>query len=199
MFNESVFIGSSMTNIAVANLVKDGMVLLGYTNTTVWNEGIFGLTEGIFERLLGMATQFDFAILIWAADDITTSKGRSVASPRDNIIFEGGLFMGAIGRERVFIVCDEAKEVKRPSDFSGVTLAYYDGSPIKRKSTLAKACEKIAKEIQKPKFLQFAGQWRSRYPETADIHHREMIDHVEITASRGGIIINGKKTRDGHV
>jgi predicted nucleotide-binding protein len=94
VFNETIFVASSGKNIAIADIVAAGMRLLGYVNTTVWNEGVFGLTEVVFERLLTVATEFDFAVLIWAADDITESKGQIASSPRDNVIFEGGLFMG---------------------------------------------------------------------------------------------------------
>jgi predicted nucleotide-binding protein len=46
----------------------------------------------------------DFAAFVVTADDVTASRGRRKASPRDNVVFEIGLFMGAIGRERTFVV-----------------------------------------------------------------------------------------------
>jgi predicted nucleotide-binding protein len=70
---------------------------LGYKQK-LRHAGVFGLNQGILDRLLSAANQFDFAILIWAGDDVTESKGLFKVSPRDNVIFECGLFMGAIGK-----------------------------------------------------------------------------------------------------
>jgi predicted nucleotide-binding protein len=46
---------------------------------------------------------YDFAIMTWAADDSTFSNGTVTASPRDNVVFECGLFMGILGKDRAFI------------------------------------------------------------------------------------------------
>ena len=62
-----------------------------------------------------------------------------------------GLFMGAIGKDRVFIVCDRSVEVKIPSDFAGITLAYYDGCRIndnEGESAVRTPSEQIAREIR---------------------------------------------------
>jgi predicted nucleotide-binding protein len=47
---------------------------------------------------------FDFAILVLTPDDLTQSRGKQQPSPRDNVVFELGLFIGALGRDRVFMV-----------------------------------------------------------------------------------------------
>ena len=75
-------------------------------NVRIWDEGVFGVGQGILERLVAEVGNYDFAVLVWGEDDITESKGESRASPRDNVIFECGLFIGAIGRDRIFIVRD---------------------------------------------------------------------------------------------
>lgn len=41
----------------------------------------------------------------------------NIAAPRDNVIFEMGLFMEAKGRERVLVVCEEG--AKMPTDIGG--------------------------------------------------------------------------------
>jgi hypothetical protein len=71
-------------------------------------------------------TQFDFAILVLSPDDIVQSRNDSNLGPRDNVIFELGLFMGRLGRERTFAVHQRNAHVKIPTDLSGVTLAAYD-------------------------------------------------------------------------
>ena len=49
-----------------------------------------------------MSLKTDFAVLVLTPDDITLSRGTTIASPRDNAIFELGLFMGTNGRNRTF-------------------------------------------------------------------------------------------------
>ena len=117
-----IFIGSSSGNVGVAQLIANRLEDDCSADVQVWNEGIFRLNQGFLESLIDTLGEFDFAVLVWGDDDITQSKGESQASPRDNVIFECGLFMGTLGRERVFIVHDRSKAIKIPSDFAGVTL-----------------------------------------------------------------------------
>ena len=131
MAKPKLFIGSSKASIPVARLVANRLEGDDSAEVTVWDEGVFSLNKGFLEKLLAVLSEFDFAVLVWAPDDVTESKGESRASPRDNVIFECGLFMGAVGRERVFIVCDQSVSLKIPSDLAGITLATYDGSRIR--------------------------------------------------------------------
>ncbi len=45
--------------------------------------------------------------------------------PRDNVIFESGMFMGKLGRRRTFLVCDVDDKIKLPSDLKGLTCVTY--------------------------------------------------------------------------
>jgi predicted nucleotide-binding protein len=61
--------------------------------------------------LLELAHEVDFAALIFAPDDWTsaTPSGSPApdsgqASPRDSVVFEAGLFGGALGMRRAFIL-----------------------------------------------------------------------------------------------
>jgi CRP/FNR family transcriptional regulator, cyclic AMP receptor protein len=42
-------------------------------------------------------------------------------SPRDNVIFELGLFMGALSRERTLVLVPKGMDFKVPSDLLGMT------------------------------------------------------------------------------
>lgn len=166
----------------------------------VWDEGIFSLNQGFLEKLESSLTEYDFAVLVWAPDDITESKGASGASPRDNVVFESGLFMGALGRERVFIVCDQSIDLKIPSDLGGITLGSYDGSRVggnDAEAAIRKACDLITREIQRPRFPIIVGEWKSRYALSADPGHMAVIDDVEVKAARGGISIISKHNPAG--
>src|SRR4051812_28513752 len=92
--------------------------------TTVFNPGVSTL-----DRLVELTRKGDFAAFVFAQDDWTT-KGASPdsasgqASPRDNVVFEAGLFGGALGIRRTFIL--HANGAKLPTDLLGLTSIRYD-------------------------------------------------------------------------
>jgi hypothetical protein len=55
-----------------------------------------------------------------------TVRNDETLGPRDNVVFELGLFMGRLGRERTFIVRPESGPLKIPSDLAGMSVASYD-------------------------------------------------------------------------
>jgi hypothetical protein len=192
MSDVKLFIGSSGTSVEAGRLIRDRLQELGCASVTVWNESIFTLNLGVLERLLSAVNEFDFGVMIWGPDDVTASKGESGVSPRDNVIFECGLFMGKLGRERVFIVYDKDENVKIPSDFAGITLAHYYSSLIKTdgKSAVMDACDKIAAAIKRVGRTEFVGEWRSRFVKNAEPGHPEIIDDLYIVPWRDGVLIN---------
>lgn len=92
----------------------------------------------------------DFAILVLNADDMTLSRGSQHSSPRDNVVFELGLFMGALGRNRTLIVLPDDADIKIPTDLLGITpIAYHKGEVADISSWIAPACTQIAKNIER--------------------------------------------------
>jgi len=93
--------------------------------TTSFNPGTTTL-----ERLLELTHEVDFAAFVFAQDDWTTTAppgspvpGSAQASPRDNVVFEAGLFGGVLGMRRTFIL--HASGAKLPSDLLGLTCIRY--------------------------------------------------------------------------
>ena len=143
MYQPKVFIGSSTDALEIAKSVKKGLVMRGCGDVQIWNQGVFGLGRGFLETLLDAVKKYDFAVLVWSAADAVNSNAGIQNVPRDNVVFETGLFMGAMGRDRVFVVYDETAELKLPSDFNGITLAGYNGQGPKA-AVMSDACKKIA-------------------------------------------------------
>jgi predicted nucleotide-binding protein len=54
-------------------------------------------------------------------DDITISRNIEQRAPRDNVIFELGLFMGLLTRRRTFIALPRGVDQKLASDLKGLT------------------------------------------------------------------------------
>lgn len=119
----SVFIGSSAEGIGIANAIQQN---IDYEcDATVWSQGVFGLSGGTLESLVERVDEFDFAVLVLTPDDLVDSRKKMHAAPRDNVLFELGLFVGSIGRKRTFIVHDRSESLKLPSDLAGVTPTTY--------------------------------------------------------------------------
>src|SRR5262245_37402965 len=105
MSKPKLFVGSSQRNVRVAQVLAEG--LEACAEVIIWHEGFFRLNQGYLETLLEKHGEYDFAAFILALDDITLDKDETKPSPRDNVLFESGLFIGGLGRKRVFLVYDK--------------------------------------------------------------------------------------------
>ncbi|MFC7363414.1 TIR domain-containing protein [Nocardioides astragali] len=83
-------------------------------------------------RLVELTREVDFAAFVFAQDDWTSGEpttldadaaAAGMASPRDNVVFEAGLFGGVLGMERTFIL--HANGAKLPTDLLGLTCVRY--------------------------------------------------------------------------
>ena len=98
MAKPSMFIGSSSEGIEFARAVR--FLLASDVEVTLWNEGFFRPGNTFIETLVNALPRFDFAVLILTPDDLVTSRSVETLGPRDNVIFELGLFMGRLGRSQ---------------------------------------------------------------------------------------------------
>ncbi|WP_363558704.1 TIR domain-containing protein [Microbacterium sp. LWO12-1.2] len=113
----------------------------------VWDQGTFGLTKGFLDSLINAAEAADFAVLVATQDDALANQERM--APRDNVMLELGLFIGALGRDRALLVADHsANGIKLPTDMNGITHAPYflDGSR-NLKAALTRAALDITEHI----------------------------------------------------
>lgn len=116
-----VFLGSSAEGLEVARHLD---VELGNTCEIVrWDQNAFEPSGYALDSLVRLANSVDFAVLIATPDDTTVSRDKATASPRDNIVLEFGLFAGALGRQRTFLLA--TGELKLPSDVLGLTRLRY--------------------------------------------------------------------------
>ena len=143
-----IFVGSSVEKLSVAREIQSG---LSHDKmiVTVWTDGVFRASKTSVESLLAAVRASDFAILVIAPDDIVVSRDVESPAPRDNVVFELGLFMGLLGRERTFIVKPRAVTVKMPSDLLGFTpIEYTEGESETIVSRIAPICNEIRKIVQ---------------------------------------------------
>ena len=120
----TVFIGSSSEQKSVARALEVNLEADAEVN--LWPHS-FSPGQSIYHQLMELSGSFDFAIIIITSDDAVISREVVSPAPRDNVIFELGLFLGSIGPERVFAVTEAGSHARMMSDYQGVNYLTYDG------------------------------------------------------------------------
>lgn len=122
-----IFLGSSGKQAKLLQALTRGLEDCAHVHpwTTSFNPGTTTL-----DRLVELAHEVDFAVFVFARDDWTTtnpaaspSSDNGQDSPRDNVVFEAGLFGGVLGMRPTFIL--HAHGSKLPSDLVGLTCVRY--------------------------------------------------------------------------
>src|SRR4051812_5234454 len=122
-----IFLGSSGKQAKLIQVLTRGLEDVAHVEpwTTSFNPGTTTL-----DRLVELTHEVDFAALVFAKDDWTSTSGavsaspeKGQASPRDNVVFEAGLFGGVLGMRRTFIL--HASGAKLPTDLLGLTCVRY--------------------------------------------------------------------------
>ena len=142
-----IFLGSSGKQEKLLQSLERGLEAVAQVVpwTTSFNPGTTTL-----ERLVELSTEVDFAAFVFARDDWTTvsssaapSPGSGQASPRDNVVFEAGLFGGVLGMRRTFIL--HASGAKLPTDLLGLTSIRYSAETAAEMRTVN---QKLRKAIE---------------------------------------------------
>ena len=144
----SVFVGSSSEGLNVAQAIQ--VALDATCEVELWTQGVFGLSEGTLESLVLALERFDFAVLVLTADDMLIKRGELLPAARDNVLFELGLFVGGVGRERTFMIYNRADRPALPTDLAGITAATFEphtsGNVV---AAVGAACYQIQERINK--------------------------------------------------
>jgi|ERR1700737_76332 len=149
VYHESirVFIISSAEALPIARVIQNAFQHDPFL-TKVWTDGVFRIANYTLQDLEAEIDRSDFAIAIAHSDDLTESRGKDWPSPRDNVIFELGLFMGRLGRARAVLMEPREERVKLPSDLSGVTtIPYRFEKGADAAALLAPACNALRDHI----------------------------------------------------
>jgi hypoxanthine phosphoribosyltransferase len=93
----------------------------------------FPVGNFILEALLDASRNVDAAIIVASPDDRGVARGKTSFMPRDNVLVELGIFLGALGRKRVALVYAERAHAKPrlPDDLNGLTyMSYNESTPV---------------------------------------------------------------------
>jgi predicted nucleotide-binding protein len=144
-----IFIGSSSEMLPVAHKIKKGFSRDDFI-VKVWTDGIFQPSSNSLDDLISTIQISDFAILILGQDDKVISRGNKSWAPRDNVIFELGMFIAVLGKMRTLVVKPRSRPLKIPSDLLGFnTINYELKDEIGMDVKVTPVCNSIRRVIQK--------------------------------------------------
>ncbi|NBD24514.1 TIR domain-containing protein [Paenibacillus glycinis] len=126
---------------------------------TPWFAGAFQVNNDTMTDLEHQADISDFAVFLFTAHDVVELRDKVMMIPRDNVVFELGLFWGKLKRGRVFFVVPRAVAQERPdgrvidefhipSDLNGLTYLTYDPDRPNLDAAVSTACGAIAARIE---------------------------------------------------
>lgn len=144
-----LFIGSSREGLVFATEVKRQIDLVcgEWIKTDLWNGGeVFSVNKSTLECLSNASRKYDYGILVASADDLRLSRDNIDIIPRDNVIFEMGMFLGSQGLTRAFMLVEENNTL--PSDYNGITIPIFQRE---NPQSLISAIEQIVSAIQRTK------------------------------------------------
>ncbi len=154
-----IFLGSSGKQEKLLKALTRG--LEGVADVEPWTTS-FNPGTTTLQRLIDLTREVDFAAFVFARDDWTTESDPTVdpeqgqASPRDNVVFEAGLFGSALGMRRTFIL--HANGAKLPSDLLGLTSVRYD--PATTAAEMRSVNEKLRNAIESEgRLARIEGAW----------------------------------------
>ncbi|MFD0672442.1 TIR domain-containing protein [Cohnella sp. GCM10027633] len=155
----SVFIGSSREAIDYARAL--GETLERAVQVNPWYAGTFEPNDYTMESLERELEANDFAVFVFAAEDIARIRDRYWFVTRDNALFEMGLFWGKLGRRRVYCLVPRdipsrtvegttVSQFHLPSDLAGLTLLEYGAREDGRYAAAVDvACGKLLAAIRR--------------------------------------------------
>ncbi|MEK8133148.1 nucleotide-binding protein [Paenibacillus filicis] len=195
MTKPKLFIGSARETIKYVNALHR---LLGYhAEVTPWHAGTFEANHATMEDLERRLNVTDFAVFVFSPDDVVHMRDKVYLSPRDNTLFEMGLFWGKLRRERVFYLVPESVPSHRhnieidqfhiPSDLQGLTVLKYeirtDGNFT---AAVNVACDEVIGRIEK--LGVFVDPARELERAMAELDRKQWLLHFFIELHKKGSI-----------
>ena len=181
-----IFLGSSAKQEKLVQALTRGLEDVARVEpwTTSFNPGTTTL-----ERLLELTREVDFAAFVFAQDDWTTNSPAASptppagqASPRDNVVFEAGLFGGVLGMRRTFIL--HARGSKLPSDLLGLTCVRYESTTA---AEMRVVNEKVRKAIENQgRVARIEGMWWQFSLTQRTEREPSAVSLLKISRDRGG-------------
>jgi predicted nucleotide-binding protein len=144
MTKPRVFVGSASETRGIVDALESELRDVAIIER--WDVDVFRSGHFTLEELTRAVHQVDFAIFVLGGDDVTESRGSTSPSPRDNVIFEAGLFTAVLGPQRTFYVVNKAG-TKIPSDWAGLGYTTFDNAEVRPRDKVYDAVRTIREQI----------------------------------------------------
>ena len=143
-----LFIASSREALQVAEAVN--IKLEEVARVKQWDNA-FDLSTMTLPALVARTEEVDFAVFVFHKDDQIIIRGNAYSTVRDNVVFELGLFIGALSIEKCFVLVPKTVEgeFRLPTDLAGLTTSTYDDSFEDMVDAVATSCARIKQAIRK--------------------------------------------------
>ena len=144
-----LFIGSSQESLPIARAIRSNFDHDDFV-VNLWTDRVFSPSGFPIAELEKQVQEADFAVLVLGPDDEVISRNKKSDAPRDNVILELGLFIGALSHERTFMIIPRGYDIKIPTDLLGLTpLDYRLEDSDDFISTLGPVCDQLRDIINK--------------------------------------------------
>ena len=187
----AVFVGSSREGLPIARAIGTNLDYDAEVN--VWIEAFFRPSQAVLDNLLEHLNACDFGIFVLSPDDALVIRDQQVLSARDNVIFELGMYMGKLGKQRSFFVVPAGQgDLHLPSDLAGIIPLTFDLDRFRRapEPALAAACNVMRRVIEQLGIREGRGlEGRSFAARRAELGNRQNAILNEITAA----VIQGRE------
>jgi len=146
-----LFIGSAKEDVKIAEAIKNKLQSSGDVEATLWTDKtVFRLSGITLMSLIEALNNYDFSILVATPDPRIKLNPSELPVPRDNVIYEMGLFAGRLGYERVFIVIPENVGLHLATDLEGLNFGHFDPHLFKNNpdGAISRVCEEILLRVK---------------------------------------------------
>lgn len=141
----TVFVGSSTEGLLWARALQEALTF--DCDPQVWTDGIFQEGGTALASLIAAAENFDFAAFVFTPDDHVVRRGEEGMAPRDNVILELGMFVAALGPERVFVFRPREQMLVTPSDWWGILDCVYSATGTNPTASMSTAAKQLRSRV----------------------------------------------------
>lgn len=122
MDKTKIIIFSSKEGLELAQHVQKSFYPKEFS-VKLWTNGFFEFSKPYIDNFISIEKGYDFAVFIVSSDDVVRYRNKKYFKPRDNVIFELGLCIGAFGLSQILVAKPDF--VSLPTDMLGVSVYDY--------------------------------------------------------------------------
>jgi len=154
-YKPKIFIGSSQESVNKGLTRALQASFRDNAHPFPYDVGLIKLSNYTIEALEVEITKCDAAVFLFEPDDVVISRGVEKKAVRDNLLFELGLAMGILGRNKTFFIIPKNFDMKTASDFSGMCAGEYDATHSNKQAALDPCVDQIIQRLQNDNTIHY--------------------------------------------